>query len=188
MADPTLNVLTAMITPAVLISGAGTLLMSTSARLGRSTDRVRVLTARFKDLVSEEGQREPLAREEKQMIVRQLPRLTRRTRYLQRALRAFYVAVALLVGTSILIGVGELGGWASGPLPVVLALLGAGSLAYGALLLSFESTLSGITTREEMRFLVSLGEHYATLYQEGAGQAEPGRAVLPATRPPPGEG
>jgi len=172
MADPTLNVLTAMITPAVLISGAGTLLLSTSNRLGRSTDRVRVLTARFKDLVGEEGQREPLAREEKRLIVEQLPRLTRRTRYLQRAMRAFYVAVALLVGTSILIGVGELGGWSGGPLPVVFALLGAGSLAYGALLLSFEATLSGITTREEMRFLVRLGEHYATLYQ-----AEPDRPV-----------
>lgn len=166
MADPTLGALTAMITPAVLISGAGTLLLSTSTRLGRSTDRVRVLTARFKDLVSEEGQREPLAREEKQMIVRQLPRLTRRTRYLQRAMRAFYVAVALLVGTSLLIGVDELAALNAGFAPVLLALLGAGSLAYGALLLSFEATLSGITTREEMGFLVRLGEHYATLYQD----------------------
>lgn len=163
-ADPTLSVLAAMITPAVLISGAGTLLMSTSSRLGRSTDRVRVLTARFKVLGSEEGQREPLAREEKRMIVEQLPRLARRTRYLQRAMRAFYIAVALLVGTSILIGASELGRWSGGPLPVLLALLGAGSLAYGALLLSFEATLSGITTREEMRFLVNLGQHYAELY------------------------
>lgn len=168
MADPTLGALTAMITPAVLISGAGTLLLSTSTRLGRSTDRVRSLTARFKDLVGEEGQREPLAREEKQMIVRQLPRLTRRTRYLQRALRAFYVAVALLVGTSLLIGLGELSGLATGAAPLLLALLGAGSLAYGALLLSFEATLSAATTREEMRFLQRLGEHYATLYQDGA--------------------
>lgn len=166
MADPTLGALTAMITPAVLISGAGTLLLSTSNRLGRSTDRVRVLTARFKDLVTEEGQREPLAREEKQMIVRQLPRLTRRTRYLQRAMRACYVAVALLVGTSLLIGMGELAALDMGFAPVLLALLGAGSLAYGALLLSFEATLSGITTREEMGFLVRLGEHYATLYQD----------------------
>ena len=166
MADTSAQVLTAMITPAVLISGAGTLLMSTSTRLGRTTDRVRSLTARFKVLVSESGQQEPLAREEKQMIVRQLPRLTRRTRYLQRAMRAFYVAVALLVGTSLLIGLGELSGLATGAAPVLLALLGAGSLAYGALLLSFEATLSAATTREEMGFLVRLGEHYATLYQD----------------------
>ena len=35
-----MNVLTAMITPAVLISGAGTLIMSTSARLGRVLHQV----------------------------------------------------------------------------------------------------------------------------------------------------
>lgn len=167
-ADPNLSVLTAMITPAVLISGAGTLLMSTSTRLGRTTDRVRHLTARFKVLVSESGQREPLAREEKRMIIRQLPRLARRTRIIQRAMTALYVAVALLVLTSILIGSGALFGAAFGLAPVILAILGAASLAYGALLLSFETRLSARTTHEEMQFLVDLGRHYATLYSEEA--------------------
>jgi len=60
MADANLQVLTAMITPAVLISGAGTLLMSTSSRLGRVTDRVRQLTARFKVLVTDEGRAEEI--------------------------------------------------------------------------------------------------------------------------------
>lgn len=175
MADPNLSVLAAMITPAVLISGAGTLLLSTSTRLGRATDRVRQLTARFKELVTEEGKRAPLAREEKQMIVRQLPRLTRRTRYLQRALRAFYMAVALLVGTSLLIGIGELAALDMGFAPLLLALLGAAGLAYGALLLSFEATLSGITTREEMDFLMHLGEHYATLYQDTTDRMRDGK-------------
>ncbi|BDP41093.1 hypothetical protein DAETH_10620 [Deinococcus aetherius] len=164
--DPTLSVLAAMITPAVLISGAGTLLMSTSTRLGRATDRVRQLTARFKVLVSENGQQEPLAREEKRMIIRQLPRLARRTRIIQRAMTALYVAVALLVLTSILIGSGALFGAAFGPAPVILAILGAASLAYGALLLSFETRLSARTTQEEMHFLVNLGQHYATLYSD----------------------
>lgn len=159
-----MNVLTAMITPAVLISGAGTLIMSTSARLGRSTDRVRALTARFKELVSEEGQREPLARQEKTMIIAQLPRLTRRTRYLHRALRAFYLAVMLLVLTSILIGVESLTSASMGVFPVVLAIVGASVLAVGAALLSFESVHSSNTTKREMRFLEELGAHYASLY------------------------
>ncbi|WP_034384842.1 DUF2721 domain-containing protein [Deinococcus sp. YIM 77859] len=164
MEDSHLNVLAAMITPAVLISGAGTLLMSTSTRLGRATDRVRQLTARFKELVGEEGQRSPLAREEKRMIMRQLPRLTRRTRIIQRAMTAFYLAVALLVLTSLVIGASALLGSAPGPAPVLLAILGATALAYGALLLSFETRLSARTTQEEMAFLVQLGEHYAGLY------------------------
>ncbi|GMA16959.1 DUF2721 domain-containing protein [Deinococcus metallilatus] len=164
MADPNLSVLTAMITPAVLISGAGTLIMSTSTRLGRATDRVRHLTARFKVLVSAEGRQEALAREEKRMIIRQLPRLTRRTRILQRAMTSLYLAVALLVLTSILIGGASLLGNPPGPPPVVLALLGAAALAYAALLLSFETRLSARTTQEEMGFLVDLGQHYAELY------------------------
>ena len=38
-------------------------------------------------------------------------------------MRAFYVAVALLVGTSFLIGLGELSGLLTGAAPVLLALL-----------------------------------------------------------------
>ncbi|CAM3733385.1 DUF2721 domain-containing protein [Deinococcus saxicola] len=166
MADTSLGVLSAMITPAVLISGAGTLLMSTSARVGRATDRVRHLTARFRLLVSAEGQQEPRAREEKRMIVRQLPRLARRTRLLVRAMTALYLAVALLVLTSILIGGSALLGELSGVLPVLLAVAGSVSLAYAALLLSFETRLSARTTREEMDFLVGLGEHYSALYDD----------------------
>ncbi|GGL13271.1 DUF2721 domain-containing protein [Deinococcus radiotolerans] len=166
MADANLQVLTAMITPAVLISGAGTLLMSTSSRLGRVTDRVRQLTARFKVLVTEDGRAEPLARDEKRMIVKQLPRLARRSRIIVQAMTALYLAVALLVLTSILIGGSALLAQQAGPLPVLLAIAGAASLAYGALLLSFETRLSARTTKEEMQFLVNLGDHYAGLYDE----------------------
>lgn len=165
MADPDFSALSAMITPAVLISGAGTLILSTSNRLGRSTDRVRNLTARFKLLVSEAGQKEPLAREEKAMIIGLLPRLTRRTRYLHRALQAFYLSVALLVLTSILIGAQSLSGLAVGIWPLLLAIAGACSLAYGALVLSLEATQGQIATRREMQFLEDLGTHYATLYR-----------------------
>src|SRR5207247_1461785 len=45
-----LAVLTAMITPAVLISASGTMILSTSTRLGRVVDRVRSLSDRFQQL------------------------------------------------------------------------------------------------------------------------------------------
>jgi hypothetical protein len=45
-----LAVLTAMITPAVLISACGTMLLSTSTRLGRVVDRVRSLSDRLEEL------------------------------------------------------------------------------------------------------------------------------------------
>lgn len=190
MAETSLGVLSAMITPAVLISGAGTLLMSTSVRVGRATDRVRQLTARFRFLVSAEGQQEPRAREEKRIIMRQLPRLARRTRLLVRAMTALYVAVALLVLTSILIGGAALLGGVSGVLlsgvlPVLLAVAGSASLAYAALLLSFETRLSARTTREEMDFLVGLGQHFSSLYDDTSPDvsgASAGATVPPTPR------
>ncbi len=155
-----------MITPAVLISGVASLLLSTSNRLGRSTDRVRNVTARFKVLVTAQGQQEPLARQEKRLIIAQLPQLSRRTRYLQRAMQSLYLSVAFLVLDSVWLGISTIVGVNSGMLPVGLAVLGAASLAYATLLLSFEARLSAMTTREEMRFLEMLGMYYAGLYAD----------------------
>jgi len=47
-----LAVLTAMITPAVLISASGTMILSTSTRLGRVVDRVRSLSDRCQEVSS----------------------------------------------------------------------------------------------------------------------------------------
>lgn len=163
-----MTILSAMITPAVLISGAGTLLMSTSSRLGRATDRVRTLTARFKILVTPEGQQEALAKQEKRMILGQLPRLSRRTRFLQRAMQSLYLAVSLLVMSSIWIGAASLVNLSAALGSVLLAVAGAAALAYGAVLLSIESRLSALTTREEMRFLEALGSYYAGLLSDEA--------------------
>ncbi|MGY2892710.1 DUF2721 domain-containing protein [Deinococcus sp. UYEF24] len=176
-----LSVLSAMITPAVLISGCGALILSTSARLGRSTDRVRTLTRRFKELVTPEGQREPLAREEKQLIIAQVPKLTRRVRLIQRSLTAFYASVGLLVLSSVVTGGSALLGIDAAAWPVVLAIAGAAFLLYASLQLTVEAQLSSQITREEMRFLEGLGRHYSGLYlNETADPASPdARAVSP---------
>ncbi|GGJ73849.1 DUF2721 domain-containing protein [Deinococcus aquiradiocola] len=159
-----LSVLSAMITPAVLISACGALILSTSNRLGRTTDRVRTMTRRFKELVSTEGQQEALAREEKLMILAQLPKLTRRVRLIQRSLTAFYASVGLFVMTSVVTGGSALIGVDLRVLPVVLAILGAAFLLYASLQLTVEAQLSYQTTREEMRFLEGLGQHYVGLH------------------------
>ena len=53
-----LAVLTAMITPAVLISACGALIFSTSSRLGRVIDRVRVAVRRFEEMAKQPEQDE----------------------------------------------------------------------------------------------------------------------------------
>ncbi len=48
-------VLTAMMTPAVLISACGSMILSTSHRLGRVVDRVRALSDKLEELAEKRG-------------------------------------------------------------------------------------------------------------------------------------
>jgi Protein of unknown function (DUF2721) len=147
-----LEVLTAMITPAVLISASGTMILSTSTRLGRVVDRVRSLSDRLGEISSGDGKAEFLE-ERRVMIYDQLDKLTSRSRLLQRALTTFYLAVGIFVATSVAIGVvaffGSRGAW----VPVVAGLFGAVFLFYGSMLLVFEARLALSTTHAEMDFI-----------------------------------
>lgn len=154
-----LAVLTAMITPAVLISASGTMILSTSTRLGRVVDRVRSLSDRLRRLTSDEETSE-FFEEERAVLYDQLDKLTSRSRLLQRALTTFYLAVGIFVATSVAIGgvaffyargvsTGARGAW----VPVVMGLLGALFLFYGSMLLVFEARLALSTTHSEMDFI-----------------------------------
>src|SRR5262252_2315072 len=94
-----LHVLSAMITPAVLISACGMLVLSTSDRLIHVIARVRDLSDRF-------GRLSELRQNEKRlMIVSQLELLTQRARLLQRSLTSLYSAICVFVLTSFDIGI-----------------------------------------------------------------------------------
>jgi hypothetical protein len=153
MADlsQSLEVLTAMITPAVLISASGTMILSTSTRLGRVVDRVRSLSDRLQDVSSRDSDSE-FFEERRAMLYDQLDKLTSRSRLLQRGLTTFYLAVGVFVATSVAIGVvsfSRRGGW----IPVVMGLVGAFFLFYGSMLLVFEARLALSTTHAEMDFI-----------------------------------
>ncbi|HEX3142753.1 MAG TPA: DUF2721 domain-containing protein [Pyrinomonadaceae bacterium] len=150
-------VLTAMITPAVLISASGTMILSTSTRLGRVVDRVRELSARLRQLANEDINVEFLE-EERAMLYDQLDKLTSRSRLLQRALTSFYLAVGVFVATSVAIGavaffyargLASRGAW----VPVAMGLIGALFLFYGSMLAIFEARLALSATHSEMDFI-----------------------------------
>src|SRR5437868_2677345 len=147
-----LAVLTAMITPAVLISASGTMILSTSTRLGRVVDRVRSLSDRLRQLANNDAGEE-FFDEERAMLYDQLDKLTSRSRLLQRALTTFYLAVGVFVATSVAIGIVSFfsGRWAF--IPVVLGLIGACFLFYGSMLAVFEARLALSTTHAEMDFI-----------------------------------
>src|SRR6266446_5774882 len=147
-----LAVLTAMITPAVLISASGTMILSTSTRLGRVVDRVRSLSDRLQEVSTGDSDAE-FFEEKRAMLFDQLDKLTSRSRLLQRALTTFYLAVGVFVATSVAIGVVAFSGARFGWVPVAMGLVGAFFLFYGSMLLVFEARLALSTTHAEMDFI-----------------------------------
>jgi len=155
-----LTVLTAMITPAVLISACGTMILSTSARLGRVVDRVRALSDKLEELAAVEGRIE-LLDERRAVIFSQLDKLTSRARILQRSMTIFYTALGIFVATSVAIGIVAVTSTRYSWIPVVVALFGAGFLFYGSMLLIFEARLALTTIHIEMDFIWRFTKHFA---------------------------
>ena len=81
------ELLGAMITPAVLISASGTLVLSTSNRLSRVVDRVRVLAREAEGLLHRP--------ERAKLLADQLPRLSQRALRLRAAMTALYCAIGV---------------------------------------------------------------------------------------------
>ena len=145
------EVLGAMITPAVLISASGTLVLSTSNRLTRVVDRVRSLAGEAEQI--RKGKSSMEAEKRAALIVEQIPLLSSRALLLRSALTAFYSAIGLLVTTSIAVGVVAALRWDYGWVPVVSGLAGGCALLYGSLLLIREARLAIGFTLKEMDFL-----------------------------------
>jgi hypothetical protein len=145
------DVLSAMITPAVLISAGGTLVLSTSNRLSRVVDRVRVLAADAEKL--EEGQSLGSHDERKRaLIVSQLRGLSRRALLLRSAIAALYVAIGFLIATSIGVGIFTAFGFDYSWLPITLGMLGTGGLLWATGLLVREAQIGISSTLEELRY------------------------------------
>lgn len=146
-----IGVLTAMITPAVLISACGSMILSTSARLGRVVDRVRALSDKLEEIAEKAANAES-AKERQAIIFEQLDKLTSRARILQRSMVTFYLGLGMFVATSVAIGIVAITGRYP-LLPVVLGLTGALFLFYGSMLLIFEARLALSTIHMEMDFI-----------------------------------
>ena len=142
-----------MITPAVLISACGSMILSTSSRLGRVVDRVRALSDRLEGMTTEEH-RKADSTERQEVIFKQLDKLTSRARILQRSMVVFYLSLGLFVATSVAIGiVGFASNQRYNVIPVILGIGGACFLFYGSILLIFEARLALSTIHNEMDFI-----------------------------------
>ncbi|MEZ5419196.1 MAG: DUF2721 domain-containing protein [Vicinamibacterales bacterium] len=155
-----LSVLTAMITPAVLISACGALIFSTSSRLGRVVDRVRTLTERF-EAIARNPDTDDLAEDRRQLIFGQLDRQTSRARLIQRAMVAFYSALGLFVATSVAIALIAAVARAYTWIAVALGVGGGLFMLYGSALLIIESRMAMGAITSEMDFIWKVSQRYA---------------------------
>jgi hypothetical protein len=153
-----LSVLSAMVTPALLILACGTLITSTASRLARIVDRARVLSQGLEKLWADETV--DFADVRKAEVERQLAIHADRGRLIQQSLTSFYVALGLFVATSISLAV-----VAYMPaltwVPTSLGIVGTLVLFYGCVLLIRETRLALSSVRSEMAFVLSLRERYA---------------------------
>lgn len=150
--NSTIEFLTAMVTPALLISATGSLVLSTSTRLGRVVDRVRQLEERLSELIYRDDKDDiPLYDKRVEVIVDLLDKVTSRSRLLQRAMTWFYYGLGMFVLTSVTIAAAAFFSYYRW-LPIPIGIVGIMFLFYGTILMIRETRMATATVNAEMDF------------------------------------
>ena len=157
----TIEFLTAMVTPALLMSATGSLVLSTSTRLGRVIDRVRHLEERLSELIYLENKDEvPLYDKRVEVIVDLLDKVTSRSRILQRALATLYYGLGCFVLTSVTIAIAAFFSTARW-VPIPMGVVGIMFIFWGSMLMVRETRMATATVNAEMDFTWSLAREVA---------------------------
>jgi hypothetical protein len=131
------HILTSMITPAVLISACGTLIFSTSARLGRIFDRVNVIKGEVEAIIT--GQIS-FPEERMKHLSGQIDLQKQRAMLIQKAMVSLYTATLLFVASSLAIAVNvAYGSTDQAWIPTLIALCGGLFLFIASAVLLYES-------------------------------------------------
>lgn len=159
--NSTIEFLTAMVTPALLISATGSLVLSTSTRLGRVVDRVRQLEERLSELIYAENKDDvPLYDKRVEVIVDLLDKVTSRSRILQKAMQTFYYGLMFFVLTSVTIAVAAIFNtyrW----VPIPIGIIGIMFLFWGSVMMLRETRMATATVNAEMDFTWELARQVA---------------------------
>ena len=159
--NSTIEFLTAMVTPTLLISATGSLVLSTSTRLGRVVDRVRELEKRLSDLITSDD-KSAIALYELRIdtVVGLLDKVTSRARLLQRAMVTFYYGLGFFVLTSVTIAAAAFFNtyrW----VPIPVGSVGILFLFWGSILMLLETRMATATVNAEMDFTWTLANYVA---------------------------
>jgi len=157
-----LGVISAMITPAILILATGSLVASTLTRLARTVDRARLLLG---DIVTARAAGDELA---VRTYARWLRIYRRRSFFAERALSMYYVAIFLFVTSSLTIAFEDVAHVSVPGFSLGQVLLGACSLCVGTAFLVIETNIAAGMLRAEIAH--ALGQDWHKLDDEGPGE------------------
>ena len=153
--DSTLGVLSAMITPAVMILATSSLILTTTNRLVRIVDRVREMLPEFEMLArSEQPDESKMA-----MLFDDLGRATIRARLGQQALGQLYLGLGAFLATSIALGVVAFARLDAGWMPLLFGAIGVALLFSASILLIFESRIALASAYAEMDYIRRISSH-----------------------------
>ena len=154
---PSYATLSAMITPAIFLTANGSLIISTSNRMSRVVDRIRILNEQG-DKLCRGGTNLDFPRERLDHVHDQLRRLLTRSDRIRYALTMLYLAFGSFVMTSLGLGIDVFFENRLVAIPTVLALLGV-SLMLGACVNLVREALAALASnRLEIRFYQDLHE------------------------------
>ena len=155
--NSTMTVLSAMVTPAVLILATGSLILTTTNRLVRIIDRVREMLPEFEQLAKEANPDE----KKRAMLFEQLDRATVRARLAQRALTQLYLGLGVFLLTSVSLGFVAFARVDAAWIPLLLGMVGVGLLLNASVLLIFESRIALASTYSEMDYIRRISHQHA---------------------------
>lgn len=152
-ASSSLGILSSMITPAVLILASGSLIMTTSQRLGRVIERVRKISQEFMLLEKKTNEESAIANK-RRILYTLLRKSTRRCSLLTRAMTLLYVSLAFFVATSLAIGIVGVTHLRFTWIPTALGLTGAIFLFISSSILIVESRVTFSAIADEVDFVI----------------------------------
>jgi uncharacterized protein DUF2721 len=153
MGSGTHDTVTAMIAPAMFLAATGSLLISTSNRIGRIVDRIRALV-----ILCESGQLEQLdfVEHRRKHAFDSLRHLQWRSNLATLAITMLYLAFSAFSATSMMIALDSMTGFSLDALPVICAVTGVGLLLVACVNLVLEARSSLRGNDHEVRFFYEL--------------------------------
>jgi Protein of unknown function (DUF2721) len=159
--------LSAMITPAIFLTANASLIISTSNRVSRVVDRIRVLSD-LADKIGRGVSELDFTAERLEHVNVQLDDLAWRSDRLRSAMTALYLALSTFVGTSLTIAIDDWLKYRLGPLPTLLAVAGVSSMLFASINLVREALQALGGNSREIQFYRELAKRRRAEDMSGA--------------------